>query len=184
MRYTEKEIEEAYNIFAIEDHKFLFAYLQGATIQQRFDEESVIGVPYQISKAPCFFNSYDPEVEWIIVNEDVKELVDQTTQGIIDDTQPHVWEIPASTKIEEIVEKPRTLKNPNSKYYELWDGFESIDVLKQLLSDDEYKGFLKGNILKYQLRLGKKDNIEKEQTKILDYRSELDRILHKEENIC
>ena len=64
-------------------------------------------------------------------------------------------------------------KNPNSKHYELWENFEAIDVIKLVLTDEEYKGFLKGNILKYQLRLGKKDEVSKEIEKIEDYKREL-----------
>ena len=64
-------------------------------------------------------------------------------------------------------------KNPNSKHYELWENFEAIDVIKLALTDEEYKGFLKGNILKYQLRLGKKDEVSKEIEKIEDYQREL-----------
>lgn len=66
-------------------------------------------------------------------------------------------------------------KNPNSKYYELWEDFEAIDVIKLALTDEEYKGFLKGNILKYQLRLGKKDDVLKEIEKIKDYQRELNK---------
>lgn len=69
------------------------------------------------------------------------------------------------------------VKNPNSKHYELWHDLEAIDVIKTLLNEDEYVGFLKGNILKYQLRLGKKDNVEKEMEKIKDYQNELNIIL-------
>ena len=50
-------------------------------------------------------------------------------------------------------------------------------MLKNSLTEDEYKGFLKGNILKYQLRLGKKDNVDKEIIKIKDYQAELNNIL-------
>ena len=64
-------------------------------------------------------------------------------------------------------------KNQKSKHYELWEGFEAIDVIKLVLTDEEYKGFLKGNILKYQLRLGKKDDVSKEIEKIEDYKREL-----------
>ena len=65
------------------------------------------------------------------------------------------------------------VKNINSKHYELWQGVEAIDIIKQTLSPVEYRGFLKGNILKYQLRLGKKDDMNKEVIKIKDYRNEL-----------
>lgn len=66
-------------------------------------------------------------------------------------------------------------KNPNSKHYELWENFEAIDVIKLVLTEEEYKGFLKGNILKYQLRLGKKDDVSKEIEKIKDYQRELNK---------
>ena len=36
--------------------------------------------------------------------------------------------------------------------------YECIKVLKAWLSEDEYKGFLKGNAIKYLCRLGKKDS--------------------------
>lgn len=65
------------------------------------------------------------------------------------------------------------VKNKDSTHYEIWQGVEAIDIIKQTLSPVEYRGFLKGNILKYQLRLGKKDNVEKEIIKIKDYRDEL-----------
>lgn len=69
------------------------------------------------------------------------------------------------------------VKNPNSKHYELWHDLEAIDIIKNTLTKDEYIGFLKGNILKYQLRLAKKDSVEKEVQKIKDYTSELNYIL-------
>lgn len=80
-------------------------------------------------------------------------------------------------KVDNETLKTNKAKNPNSKHYELWNDFEAIDVIKTILNEDEYIGFLKGNILKYQLRLGKKDNVEKEMEKIRDYQNELNMIL-------
>lgn len=71
------------------------------------------------------------------------------------------------------IEDNNKAKNPNSKHYELWEDFEAIDVIKLVLTEEEYRGFLKGNILKYQLRLGKKDEVLKEIEKIEDYKREL-----------
>lgn len=65
------------------------------------------------------------------------------------------------------------VKNPASTHYEIYPGVEAIDVIKTMLTPEEYLGFLKGNILKYQLRLGKKDNIDKELAKIKDYTNEV-----------
>lgn len=69
------------------------------------------------------------------------------------------------------------VKNANAKHYELYHALEAIDVMKAVLTPNEYIGYLKGNCLKYQLRLGKKDNIDKDMEKIADYRRELDSIL-------
>lgn len=38
------------------------------------------------------------------------------------------------------------------------NGLETIDVIKAWLTKEEYIGFLKGNMLKYQSRAGKKEN--------------------------
>lgn len=68
------------------------------------------------------------------------------------------------------------VKNPeaNSRYG-LWGDFESIDVIKQLLTPEEYEGFLKGNILKYRLR--DKGCDEQDHIKARDYKRELDELL-------
>lgn len=42
-------------------------------------------------------------------------------------------------------------------HYKLANGTESIDVIRAVLSPEEYKGWCKGNALKYQFRAGKKD---------------------------
>jgi hypothetical protein len=69
------------------------------------------------------------------------------------------------------------VKNTKSTHYELWENIEAIDVIKALLTDEEYKGFLKGNMLKYRLRCGKKnienESIVKDIEKAMDYENEL-----------
>ena len=67
--------------------------------------------------------------------------------------------------------KSKGLKNPSAKHYELWNDFEAIDVIKASLTDEEYKGYLKGNILKYKLR--DKGQDESDKVKIKDYQNEL-----------
>lgn len=51
--------------------------------------------------------------------------------------------------------------------------YECIKVLKAWLNEDEYKGFLKGNAIKYLCRLGKKDSEKKELEKSMWYISKL-----------
>ncbi len=47
--------------------------------------------------------------------------------------------------------------------------FECIKVLKVWLSPDEYRGFLRGNAIKYLCRVGKKDNEVQELKKVSWY---------------
>lgn len=71
----------------------------------------------------------------------------------------------------------KTLKNTKASHYNLWLDTDSIDIIKSNLTQEEYIGALKFNILKYQLRLGKKDCIESDMEKIEDYKRELNDIL-------
>lgn len=67
------------------------------------------------------------------------------------------------------------VKNPNVSHYDIWSGFEAIDVMKAILTKEEYIGYLKGNILKYKLRDKGQDEADK--IKIKDYQRELNSIL-------
>lgn len=73
--------------------------------------------------------------------------------------------------------KSNKLKNKKASHYNLWLDTDSIDIIKANLTQEEYIGALKFNILKYQLRLGKKDCIESDMEKIEDYKRELNSIL-------
>jgi hypothetical protein len=46
---------------------------------------------------------------------------------------------------------------------------QPIEVMQANMTNDEFIGFLKGNILKYTCRLGKKDDPKKEAAKIKRY---------------
>jgi hypothetical protein len=62
------------------------------------------------------------------------------------------------------------------KHYRLFPDSdkEAIDVIRFCLTPEEYRGYLKGNELKYRLRIGKKDDPIKELNKIQDYHNELE----------
>ena len=42
------------------------------------------------------------------------------------------------------------------KHYDLKNGVEVIDIIRASLSEAEFAGFCKGNVIKYLLRAGKK----------------------------
>lgn len=71
------------------------------------------------------------------------------------------------------------LKNPESKHYQLWDEMESIEVLESIMTQNELIGWCKGNILKYRLRIGHKDDPLKEIQKIMTYENYLKYLLEK-----
>ena len=49
------------------------------------------------------------------------------------------------------------IKNP--KHYQILEGVESIEIIASALTEDQWKGFCLGNILKYRIRAGKKDEL-------------------------
>ena len=49
-------------------------------------------------------------------------------------------------------------------------GIQPIEVMEDTLTHEEFKGFLKGNMIKYAFRAGKKDPMEKDINKYNQYR--------------
>jgi hypothetical protein len=56
----------------------------------------------------------------------------------------------------------------SSKHYQVGDK-QPIEILQDYLTPEEFQGFLKGNVLKYTLRFGRKDDVAKESAKIEQY---------------
>lgn len=61
-----------------------------------------------------------------------------------------------------------------NNHYELPGGMQTFDIIKNALTDEEIVGAMKFNILKYKLRLGNKDSVDKELNKIRHYENILD----------
>lgn len=57
-------------------------------------------------------------------------------------------------------------------YYKV-GGIETIEFIKAKLSDDEYKGFLKGNVIKYVSRAGYKVDEKEDYKKAVYYLNKL-----------
>ena len=55
------------------------------------------------------------------------------------------------------------------RHYHVLPGVEVIDIIKARLSPEEYRGYLKGNILKYHLRADYKGAPEKDRAKARVY---------------
>jgi hypothetical protein len=72
------------------------------------------------------------------------------------------------------VQKVEEYDNHDKHYLEAV--VEPIKVMEKLFTKEELKGFIKGNILKYRLRMGHKDDIQKEMDKIRVYEQWLEKL--------
>lgn len=64
-------------------------------------------------------------------------------------------------------------------YYDIWEGYQAIDLIKDSLTPEEYIGFLKGNIIKYHIRKGNKEDFNKDMQKIIHYKNLLKSFINK-----
>lgn len=53
---------------------------------------------------------------------------------------------------------------------------QPIELMQAQMEPEAFMGFLRGNIIKYACRVGKKDDVAKETTKILRYAEWLDKV--------
>jgi hypothetical protein len=56
------------------------------------------------------------------------------------------------------------------KHYKVFPNMEAIDIIRKVLTEEEFNGYLKGNFLKYRLRAGDKDDLEQDIAKSNWYR--------------
>lgn len=63
--------------------------------------------------------------------------------------------------------KHDAVKSP--KHYLVMQDIEAIDVIAGSMTEEMFKGYCFGNNLKYRLRVGKKDSIEQEVGKAMEY---------------
>jgi hypothetical protein len=63
------------------------------------------------------------------------------------------------------------------KHYQFFDE-NSIILIASVLTQDEWLGFCKGNAMKYRIRAGKKDSIEKEIAKALNFEDIYKEFIH------
>jgi hypothetical protein len=84
------------------------------------------------------------------------------------------WQFPSKIPRTILLGTKEDLVNP--QHYQ-GAGMQVIDVLKAFLSAEEFKGYLKGNILKYQLRCEKKGKAT-DLDKAHWYQEELKKILN------
>ncbi len=65
--------------------------------------------------------------------------------------------------------KPERPTRKTPSHYMLLDDIESIDLVASSMTEEMFKGFCLGSIMKYRLRAGKKDDLAKEIAKSDDF---------------
>ena len=106
-------------------------------------------------------------------NEDYVVLGDVLDKEDEDDIME---DIPISIKELEEKGKEPTEKLDEPDYY-AGNGLSPLEAFKKgLLSREETIGFIKGNVIKYTVRAGKKDNASKDIVKAIDYLTHLKKL--------
>lgn len=66
------------------------------------------------------------------------------------------------------LDAPDAVHSP--KHYSVFDGTEAIEIIASSLTQEEFRGYCFGNLLKYRLRCGKKDDVNQELSKADKYK--------------
>lgn len=74
---------------------------------------------------------------------------------------------------------PKAENLVNSPSHYTFGGIETIKFIEAKLSPEEFRGYLKGNVLKYGSRLGHKGDIKVDAGKLAWYSSHLKKVLEK-----
>lgn len=86
------------------------------------------------------------------------------------------------TPCSESTKNTHPLKNPDSTHYAMWrdsvtnEEVEAIDLLEKMATKAELLAWAKISLLYYRLRIGKKDDIAKEMTKIKTYEAYIEQL--------
>ena len=109
-------------------------------------------------------------------DEKIANLTKDISQLLIVDAMTTDYKNPNENQKKEVIGKLK-LKVKEPSYYNS-NGLSPLEAFKQgLLSEDELIGFCKGNVIKYIVRAGKKDDAVKDIDKAIDYSEHLKEIL-------
>lgn len=133
------------------------------------------GAKFQIGDAVRYTEGYDEPIGIVQAREFDPELMWWVYRvSFYKDDKPYIIRLAEETlepvKQEEADEVPE-------HYDEHYQGdVQPIELMQSVMDTEAFMGFLRGNIIKYACRLGKKDDVSKETTKILRYAEWLDKV--------
>ena len=122
-----------------------------------------------------YLDEYDEEYNITTVTEELLEVMEY--DGVVSTIVPErlrkdIWKlICGMEECEGDIDDTHDLVNHPSHYNH--GGIETIEIIRMVLSEEEYRGYLKGNILKYRERGPYKGNAEEDYAKAKWYFDEL-----------
>ena len=107
----------------------------------------------KVTKDNCYFWSED--TEWVELS--VEEVADLNLIKRPDTTTQETKKVKYVTSAQEANDMKDNIKKPS--HYQILDGCESIEVIASAMSTSAFHGYCLGNIIKYRLRAGNKDDL-------------------------
>lgn len=117
-----------------------------------------------------FFNYRPQKLGQIWVNWRVDERHEPVTGELEENLSDVKWTDEEPRRITRELNSPIVSEDLVNKpdHYNI-GGIETINIIKSMLTEEEFKGYLKGNILKYRERAEHKGNAEQDYAKAKKY---------------
>ena len=90
----------------------------------------------------------------------LKRLMNRRASGEVSKVNLDIERAVKSTINAELDKPVDNVKSPS--HYQLIEGVESIEIIARSMTQEQWKGFCLGNILKYRIRAGKKDALQQD----------------------
>lgn len=126
---------------------------------------------YRVSKYEHDLVAHDYERDWVGVKtfgESPLILFNIHEEHVVDEEHT-VVAVGSKEEADKVLGIDRSAVHKPS-HYDLFEDVEAIEVIARSLTKEEFRGYCFGNLLKYRLRCGKKDNVEQELAKADKYK--------------
>ena len=149
----------------VDDNKGLYCVIE------EYSGVGYYGRPgYRVSKYEHEVHAHNYEKDWVGVKSfGTKPMVlfNIHEEHVVDENHVAVA-VGSKEEVDKILGIDRMVHKP--KHYSLFEDVEAIEVIARSLTQEEFRGYCFGNLLKYRLRCGKKDNVEQELAKADKYK--------------
>ena len=133
------------------------------------------GAKFQIGDTVRYTEGYEESIGVVQARSIDPELMWWTYRvSFYKDDNPYIMTLAEGTLSPVKQEEADKVPEHYDEHYQ--GDVQPIELMQSAMSTEAFMGFLRGNIIKYACRLGKKDDVAKETTKILRYAEWLDKV--------